>query len=121
MVRPDNFDSDAMFVEFKLSWEDWLEYRNIQETGKKALKQHQSDYLSFGAESRQFNANEFGWTYKNSSGITRHEWDDLSGVIYLDRVIVLMTPIHYPLPRTAFNEAQVATLMRWLKRAMDES
>ena len=50
----------SIFVEFKLSWEDWREYRHIEETSTKALKQHQFDYLSFGAETRQFTANEFG-------------------------------------------------------------
>jgi hypothetical protein len=111
----------SIFVEFRLSWEDWREYRHIEETSTKALDQYRSDFLSFGAEPRQFTANEFGWKYKNSSGTARHEWNDVSGVIYYERVITLMAPTHYPLPRTAFNEAQLTILMCWLKSAMGES
>ena len=121
-----NFDKhdsgDCVFVEFKLSWEDWQESRQIRETGRKALDQYQSDYLSFGAETRQFKANEFGWTYKNSSGIARHEWEELFAVVYQNRVIILMTTgCQYALSLSALNEAQLAKLMRWLERAMHES
>jgi hypothetical protein len=113
---------DCLFVEFKLSWEDWRESRHIGEASKKALEQYRADYLSFGAEARQFTANEFGWTYRNSSGIARHEWAELFGVAYQERVIILMaTSCHYPLARSAFSEAQLTILTRWLKRAMDES
>lgn len=117
------YDSgDRVFVEFKLSWGDWLDSRQIRETGKRTMAQHQSDYLSFAAETRQSTANDFGWTYKNSSGIARHEWKELFGVAYHERVIILMaTGCHYALSRSAFNEAQHTTLMRWLERAMGES
>ena len=110
---------DCVFVELQLSWEDWQESRQIKETGKKALDQYQSDYLSFGAETRQFTANDFGWMYKNSSGIARHEWKELFAVAYYERVIILMaTGCHYALSRSAFNEAQLTKLMRWLERAV---
>lgn len=111
---------DSISIEFELSWEDWLDSRHLHDADKRALKQHKDDYLCFGAERRQFSANEHGWTYTNSSGTARHEWVDLIGVAYLNRVIILMSPVHYPLPRSAFNEAELAHLMRWLKLAMGE-
>lgn len=119
----DNFhkhdSGGCVVVEFKLSWEDWQESRQIRETGKRILDQYKSDYLSFGAETRRFTANDFGWTYENSSGTARYEWKQLFGVAHYKRVIMLMaTECHYPLSRSAFDEAQLAQLMLWLERAM---
>jgi hypothetical protein len=111
--------ANAVAVEFKLSWEDWRDSRDIQKADAKALKQYQADYLRFGAERRLFSANEYGWRYTNSAGIARHDWSELVGVAYQTNIIVLMaTGGHYSLPCSAFNETQLGLLMRWLELAM---
>ena len=110
--------ANPVSVEFELSWEDWLDSRQIHNTDRKVLKQHQDDYLRFSAERRKFSANEYGWTYTNSSGTARHEWGDLIGVADLNRVIILMAPRHYPVPRSAFDESQLGSLTQWLDLAM---
>jgi hypothetical protein len=107
--------ADSVSVEFELSWEDWLDYRYIQTTDSKALKQYHSDYLRFSAERRHFSGNAYGWRYTYSSGIARHPWSELSGVGYQTKVITLMTAGgHYPLPRSAFNNIQLESLIQWL-------
>jgi hypothetical protein len=112
--------ANSISIEFELSWTDWLDSRHIRDEGKKTLKLHKDDYSRFGAERRQFSANELGWMYTSSSGTACHEWSDLIGVGYLNRVIILMSPTHYPLPRSAFTETQLTQLQGWLKLAMDE-
>jgi hypothetical protein len=111
--------ANPVSVEFELSWENWRDSRHIQNADAKTLKQYQADYLRFGAERRHFSANAYGWRYTNSSGIARHDWSELVGVAYQKNVIVLMaTGCHYPLPRSAFNETQLGSLMRWVDLAM---
>lgn len=110
--------ANPVSIAFELSWEDWLDSRQIHDTDRKVLKQHRDDYLRFNAEPRKFSANEHGWTYTGSSGTARHEWGDLIGVAHLNRVIILMAPSHYPLPRSAFNESQLGSLTQWLELAM---
>jgi len=114
-----NDGANPVSIEFELSWEDWRDSRHIQKADAKTLKQYQADYLRFGAERRHFSANAYGWRYTNSSGTVRHDWSELIGVACQKRVIVLMvTSGHYPLPRSAFNETQLDSLMRWLDLAM---
>jgi len=111
--------ANAVAVEFKLSWEDWRDSRDIQKADANALKQYQADYLRFGAERRLFSANAYGWRYTNSAWIARHDWSELVGVAYQTNIIVLMaTGGHYSLPCSAFNETQLGLLMRWLELAM---
>jgi hypothetical protein len=111
--------ANPVSVEFELSWEDWRDSRHIQKADAKTLKQYQADYLRFGAERRLFSANAYGWRYTSSSGIARHDWSELSGVGYQKSIIVLMvTSGQYPLPRSAFSETQLGSLMRWLDLAM---
>ena len=121
----DNFHShdsaDAVSVEFELCWEDWIESRNLHGADAKTLKQYKADYLRFGAEHRTFSANEYGWKYSDRSGTERHIWSDFLGVDYRQRVIILKTPFHYPLPRSAFSDAQLASLKRRFDSATGES
>jgi len=113
---------DSLSCDFQLSFEDWLECRNIHETEAAGLKRHRADYLLFNAEPRSFFANDQGWIYADFSGKASYDWDDLIGVAYNRRVITLMAANgHCHLPRSAFDPNQLATLMRWLSVAMGES
>jgi hypothetical protein len=115
-------DANSVLVEFALSWEDWVDSRQIQKADAKTLKQYKADYLRFGAERRLFSANVYGWQYTNSIGIARHDWSELVGVAYQTRVIVLMAKgSHYPLPRSAFNKTELGSLMQWLELAMKQN
>jgi len=109
---------DSISCHFKLSFEDWIDSRDIHETNAKTLKRHQADYLSFNAEPRSFLANDHAWNYTDSSGKAVYDWDALVGVAYKQRVITLMTANgHYHLPRSALDANQFATLMQWLRLA----
>lgn len=114
--------AESISCDFQLSLEDWLDSRDIRETDAKALKRHQADYLLFNAERRSFSANEQGWNYASAAGAGFHDWDDLIGVAYKQRVITLMAAnAHYHLPRSAFDANQLANLLRWFGTAMGES
>ncbi len=114
--------TDSISFNFQLSFQDWLDARDIRERDTKILKRHQADYLLFNAEPRSFFANDQGWNYTSSSGKELHGWDDLIGVIYKDRVITLMAANgHYHLPRSAFSPQQLAALVNWLRRALGET
>jgi hypothetical protein len=111
--------ANPVSVEFELSWEDWRDVRHVLKADAKALKQYRADYLRFSTERRLFSANAYGWRHTNSAGIARHDWSELVGVGYQKRVIILMaTGGQYPLPRSAFSETQLGSLMRWLDLAM---
>jgi len=95
-----------------------MDSRDIHETDAKTLKRYRADYVSFNAEPRSFFANDQGWIYTDSSGKARHDWDDLIGVTYKQRVITLMAANgHCHLPRSAFDSNQLATLTHWLRLA----
>lgn len=113
--------AESISCDFQLSFEDWLDSRDIREKGAKALKRHQADYLLFNAECRSFFANEQGWNYTSAAGAAVHDWDDLIGVAYQQRAITLMAENgHCHLPRSAFDANQLASLLRWLAIAMGE-
>ncbi|HEY6944064.1 MAG TPA: hypothetical protein VI431_02915 [Candidatus Acidoferrum sp.] len=114
--------AESISCDFQLSFEDWLDSRDIHETHTKELKRHQADYLLFNAERRSFFANEQGWNYTSAASKETHDWDDLIGVAYKQRVVTLMAANgHYHLPRSALDANQLATLVRWLSLAMGES
>jgi hypothetical protein len=113
--------TESISFDFRLSFEDWLDSRDIREADQKSLKRYQADYLLFNAEPRWFSANEQGWSYTSSTGKSFCDWADLVGVAYRQRVITLMAANgHYHLPLSALGPSHLAALTRWLNLAMDE-
>jgi hypothetical protein len=98
---------------------------SIPERLKKWGRRHWLNIILTASRSEQkrvnFRANDFGWKYRHSDGTGRHEWNELVGVEYGQKVIKLFAAgCHYPLPCSVLSEKQRGTSTRLLKNTMGE-